>query len=94
MPLEAISPSAIHNLNAVERSQDEQGSSYPNSYRHQHPRHVASLRRKGNTISLLPPLLHCCLAVKENSLPRIKLLFSGGESNRERDDYFLEISNS
>lgn len=49
MPFEAISPSAIHNLNAIERSQDEQGSSYPNAYRHQHPRHVASLHRKGNT---------------------------------------------
>jgi len=48
MPFEAISPAAIHNLNAVERSQDEQGSSYPYPYWHQHPRHIASLHKKGN----------------------------------------------
>lgn len=47
MPFEAISSSAIHNLNAVECSQDEQGSSYPNPNRHQHSRHVASLNRGG-----------------------------------------------
>jgi len=48
MPFEAVSPSAIHNLNAVERSQDEQGSGYPDPYRNQHPRHVASLHGKGD----------------------------------------------
>lgn len=37
MPLRAISPPAIHNLNAVECSEDEEGSSYPDSYRNQHP---------------------------------------------------------
>lgn len=47
MPFEAISSSAIHNLNTVECSQDEQGSSYPYPDRHQHSRHVASLNIEG-----------------------------------------------
>lgn len=51
MPFEAISSSAIHNLNAVECSQDEQGSSYPNPNRHQHSRHVASLNRGERQVS-------------------------------------------
>lgn len=46
MPLRAISPPAIHNLNAVECSEDEEGSSYPDSYRNQHPRHVSCLHWK------------------------------------------------
>lgn len=47
MPFEAISSSAIHDLNAVECSQDEQGSSYPYPNRHQHSRHIASLNGGG-----------------------------------------------
>lgn len=43
-----VSPSAIHNFNAVEHPQDEQGSSYPNPHGHQHPRHIACLHGKGN----------------------------------------------
>lgn len=53
VPFEAISPSAVHHLNAVERSQDEQGSRYPHPYRHQHPGHIASLQGEGNHIRTL-----------------------------------------
>lgn len=53
MPFGAVSPSAIHDLNAVERSQDKQGSSYSNPHRNQHPRHVSRLHEKETITAIL-----------------------------------------
>lgn len=54
MSLGAVSPPAIHNLDAVECSQDEEGPSYSHSHRNQHPRHVSCLKGKEKSRATLP----------------------------------------
>lgn len=53
MPFRAISPSAIHNLNAVECSQDKKGSGNADPHRNQHPRHVPCLQEKETITAIL-----------------------------------------
>lgn len=56
--LGAVSPAAVHDLDAVERSQDEQGSGDANSHRNQHPRHVSCLEGQRSRATLPKPSSH------------------------------------